>query len=43
MKAKKQKKSKKGLKSAKKLEAQKPLITVPLRDPSITGIQNSGH
>jgi hypothetical protein len=37
MRAKKQSKSKKGLKAAKKLEKQKPLITVPLTDVHVTG------
>lgn len=37
MKAKKPSKSKKGLKAAKKLEKQKPLITVPLSDVYIKG------
>lgn len=42
MKAKKQRKGAKGLKRAKKLEAQKPLVTVPLGDVQITKIPVSG-
>ncbi|HTS12012.1 MAG TPA: hypothetical protein VMH00_07840 [Candidatus Limnocylindrales bacterium] len=43
MKAKKQKKDTRGLKKAKKLESQKPLLQITLKEVYITGVQTSGH
>lgn len=41
MKTRKQKKNTKALKAAKKLEAQKPLLTVPLTDVQTTKVPTS--